>query len=570
MKGLNFLLAFLFLVLLSNAQVTRAPSYPLITHDTYFSIWSASDELNTSVTQHWTGANQSLTGYLLLNDTAYRFLGNQAKSYQSLAATADEQGYNVKYDTSSSEGWNKETFNDNHWKTGAAPFGNEGPVATAWTGRHIFIRRSFNLDQLPGKPLFLKLRHDDNVEVYLNGKQVYATEGWVHKYSYIRLDNAEGLLHKGSNLLAIHCANTAGGQFIDAGLVTEAPVVERTSTVQALQTSVAIHATRTIYTFKCGAVDLKVTFTSPLLMNDLALIARPVSYISFETTTASPTAKKAKIIFSASSDIAVNEPSQDVQATSYKNGGLKILKAGTIEQPILQKKGDDLRIDWGYMYVAAPANASQFLSAGNADIFAKNPTQPATLKGRSLLLNTVLTFDNIRAKPAEQTVLIGYDDLQSVQYFGTNLRPYWKQQEKRTIEQELQSASKNRQSILKKAAAFDDKLYADAMASGGKEYADLCALAYRQAISAHKLVISPQGELLFLSKENFSNGSINTVDITYPSAPQFLLYNPELLKGMMNGIFYYSESGKWTKPFAAHDLGTYPLANGQTYAATPR
>ncbi len=124
--------------------------------------------------------------------------------------------------------------------------------------------------------------------------------------------------------------------------------------------------------------------------------------------------------------------------------------------------------------------------------------------------------------------------------------------------QAFKSAEADYATIMGRCDNFNRTMMADAEKAGGGKYAELCALAYRQAISAHKLVKDENSTLLFLSKENNSNGSIGTVDVTYPSSPLFLLYNTELMKGLMNHIFYYSESGKWTKPFAAHDVGTYP------------
>jgi hypothetical protein len=85
-------------------------------------------------------------------------------------------------------------------------------------------------------------------------------------------------------------------------------------------------------------------------------------------------------------------------------------------------------------------------------------------------------------------------------------------------------------------------------------------------VAAHKLVETPNGELALFSKENFSNGCLGTVDITYPSIPMFLLYNTELAKALLNFIFDYSESGKWTHPYPAHDIGRYPWANGCVYS----
>jgi hypothetical protein len=558
---------FLFAVNFIAAQDKKAPAYPLITHNTYFSIWSFSDSLNNSSTKHWTGKDQSLLGLIKVDGTTYRFMGRETPTYQTILPAADENPYACRYvETKPSGDWTDVKYDDANWKAGTAPFTDDKQQAkTVWAGKDIWMRRSFEVDDIDIERLLLKIHHDDNVEVYLNGDKVYSYTGWTSDFKLIPIKNR---LKKGTNVLAIHCANTAGGSWLDAGLVNEVRT-KAGGILLAKQKKVEVNATQTIYDFECVGVDLKVTFTSPLLMNDLNIFSRPVSYISYKVKANDGRNHQVKVLFSASTSIAVNTPSQQVTTQKYAAQSLSILKAGTIEQPVLKKKGDDLRIDWGYMYVATPksANEIQYITP-QQDVtksFLSSNVNSTAKQGTQLALNTVINFVNVGPAVNEKFVELGYDDLYSVQYFNQNLKPWWKLNGNATIEKELNTAATDYSTVIKKCDAFNKSMYKDAVKAGGKNYADLCVLAYRQSIAAHQLLKSPQGDILFLSKENFSNGSINTVDITYPSAPLYLLYNPRLLEGMLNGIFHYCESTMWKHNFAAHDLGTYPLANGQTY-----
>src|ERR1019366_1626040 len=105
----------------------------------------------------------------------------------------------------------------------------------------------------------------------------------------------------------------------------------------------------------------------------------------------------------------------------------------------------------------------------------------------------------------------------------------------------------------------------DLRKAGGEPYARLAALAYRQTLAAHKLVADADGTALYFPKENFSNGCIGTVDVFYPSAPFFLVFNPRLLEAQLRPLLDYARMGRWHFPFAPHDLGIYPHANGQVY-----
>jgi hypothetical protein len=528
----------------------RAPAVPLVTIDPYTSAWSMTDNLYDSPVKHWTGKDFPLLGVIKVDGVDYRFMGQEVPDREVLVPTSEIEQWEGKYTTvRPAKNWTAEDFDAAAWKTGEGAFGtiskhHESTAKTDWMEERIWVRRKVELPAgATDRELYLMYSNDDEAEFYLNGVKISDVE-CCHKNALVKLsDEVVSALKVGENTIAAYCRNSQANGLLDFGILAapkQAPLFEQT----AEQTSVDVQATQTRYTFACGNVELKLTFTAPLFTDDLKLMSRPVNYISYNVYATDGQEHDVQLYFEASANWALNTPYQKAEAASEEHDGLVYLKIGSEEQNILGKKGDDVRIDWGYFYLVAEKENTGY-SAENKKL--------------------TLTRNLGNTKNRSGKIMIGYDDIYSIQYFGENLRPYWNVDGKSSIVKQFQAANKDYKKLKQACNDFDLQLMKKAREAGGKEYAELCALAYRQAIAAHKLVQAPNGDLLWLSKENFSNGSIGTVDITYPSAPLFLYYNVELVKGLLNHIFYYSESGKWTKPFAAHDVGTYPQANGQTY-----
>ena len=546
---------------LCAGSVLRAPAYPLVTIDPYTNIWSMSDTLYSDATRHWTGAEHPIKGVLTVDGVNYRFLGTDFITKEMLAPTSEWGRWEARYTfTPPADDWFLPDFDDSLWDTGAGAFSTEDtkgkPVMirneyckiggnTSWPTDDIWLRRVVELpDDIKLKDVFVEYSHDDGAEIYINGIRVVDTgvKDGEHMMEKLPVD-VVARLHPGKNIMAVHCRNTGGYGVIDFGLVArQKRMPEDTRT--ARQTFVKFLPTQTIYGFECGNVNLQLTFTAPFLPDDLELASRPVNYISYEVKSTDGKAHDVDVRFEVSPLLAVDYPSHPTVERIETVGDLVLLSSGTTTQSILGKWGDDRRIDWGYVY----------LCADNHD---------TTCRVDDKRLSMTRSLGSV--KKSAGFVMLGYDDIYSMQYLGENLRPYWNRTGKETIVSQFKKAADEYSRIIGRCEKFDRKMMADATAAGGEEYADLCALAWRQTFAAHKLVQSPDGELLYLSKENFSNGSIGTVDLSYPSVPIFLLYNIELAKALMNPIFDYCESKEWDKPFAAHDIGRYPLANGQNY-----
>jgi hypothetical protein len=309
------------------------------------------------------------------------------------------------------------------------------------------------------------------------------------------------------------------------------------------QTGLEITATASRYRFEGEGIILDVSFLTPLLLSDLDLLSRPLSYIEAAVKAADGKAHDVEIRFTFYSSFC-KSGEHHVPMT----GGTQILSGcaaawmGQKKQQPLNHSGDDITIDWGYLYLAVPE--------GSGRVFMPDEK-----------LCAALSFPEL---PASGFAVAAYDDIVSINYFGEMRRGYWARNGK-TIQKAIEEAVSGYGETKKRCAAFDGELNEKAEAAGGKSYSRILSLAYRQAIAAHKLVTDEKGEAVFVSKECFSNGCAATADVSYPSVPLFLLYNPELVRGMLRPILRFAELPVWTYDFAPHDAGRYPYVTGQVY-----
>ncbi|HEX4716303.1 MAG TPA: DUF5127 domain-containing protein, partial [Ktedonobacteraceae bacterium] len=243
------------------------------------------------------------------------------------------------------------------------------------------------------------------------------------------------------------------------------------------QTSRASWPTRTIYNFEGAGIHLTLTFFTPALPQDLDVLSRPVTYVSWDAISTDNQPHKTSLYFDASAQLATNTGDDTVVWGRERVGDMQALHIGTNEQPVLAKSGDNLRIDWGWLYVAVPPQPGAETAASSYEArvqFTKNGSLPASddldmpsaVKHTLPLLAVRFDLGTVGSTPVSRRVLLAYDDRWAIEYLNRRLRAYWRRNGMTTAEM-LQKAEADESTLRNRAAAFDAELVRDLEHEGG-------------------------------------------------------------------------------------------------------
>lgn len=345
------------------------------------------------------------------------------------------------------------------------------------------------------------------------------------------------------------------------------------------QTSLKVTATGTTYQFAADGLALTVHFRAPLLASDLDLASWPLNYLTISAQSLDGRPHLVELYLDLDGSLCSDRLEKArISGSTAPVAGLPAasLTNEADDSVPLGSSGDDQRINWGTVYIMGLDPAAQtftatnqirqaFVKTGRADL--AELEKMVRLPGKKEPLVAGITA-NLTVEPdqiAETVFLLAYDDLgMSIDYFGSK-KPAYCFRNGASFTDIIAQAACQYEDVQNRCCVFDEELAQASQAAGGPAYAALTPLAYRQSFASHKLIVDDNDQIIFLSKECFSNGCIGTVDVSYPSIPMYLIYNPELVRGMLRPVFRFAKSPDWPFDFAPHDVGQYPLATGQVY-----
>ena len=576
----------------------KAPSAPLLAADPYLSVWSGSGNLNDNCTRHWSGEDKSLTGFVRVDGQLYRFLGDAtteldmtnvilpsaywttASTYtvpcmvfkKSTAGTTDQVQGVPPTDNNGNEWYDPDyllTDGMEVWAEHTSPFSSDasynGCPSFQWTNNDvsadIYFRRTFTIDGNLDKKVYLACGHDDSPsELYINGTLIKVphnhADGWFNPEMYCLSDAERALIKTDGtpNVIAVHVHNNYGGAFADCGLygtrafgdnifaaVDGDEYAGEDNVLMAEQQSVDVLPTQTYYTFKAGKVDLSLVFSSPQIATDPEMMSVPINLISYKVSSNDGAEHDVKVYLSTTPQFAAASTTENVTTTTLRSKGLLFGKSGTNSQNMAAGTAQN----WGYAYIAADPKLDQTIgtTASNQMVFAHDMGQTAADAGY---------------------MMIGYDDAMRAVYMNGYTYPaYWT-----TLYGDITDAfaayAASYNDIMQRMREFDSRLINDALAAGGKRYAELCALAYRQVVAGTKLASNHDGRMLMYNIDNSVTGQISSADVCYGAAPLFFSYNPHMAVAMVDAIHDYIKVTNFHSEYgnAPHHLGAYPMIGG--------
>lgn len=175
--------------------------------------------------------------------------GDPIVSLHPIFPTSEERAQSWKYSFQAPDSgwlgkkWFTPSYNDANWQTGQGGFGSHGTpgasIGTVWQTPNIWLRKTFNVSRISKhqlRNLVLRLHHDEDVKVYINGVLAAEQRGYSTKYFFAEISEAakRALKPDGQNVIAVHCQQRTGGQYIDVGLYlrAEAPVMRKAPTTK--------------------------------------------------------------------------------------------------------------------------------------------------------------------------------------------------------------------------------------------------------------------------------------------------------------------------------------------------